>query len=435
MRRKVDILLIVSLVVVSLVYFLLEKKNPKALETSIPMAEESFFDQLQEIELKGSFKHQLFLEKVDSFWFWKDHTQKSQFANPQKAIDIFKSIELIEKIEASKVPAEFFKNAESYRFKDSSGKQIQFFVSNKKAVTGELYLKRIYGNKIDYFLVSETQEKKLRPKIVDWIGNKIFLDDFSGLEEIQTQNSNGSFQWKKAKENFVFFRNGVELLRANASTLEKQLAATPMFEAYPMGNFAPEELLSYGFSPEFKNNNKIQIIFSSGKTIDLYRSFHKDYSNFLVYPERSLMINGLESDLRILLGNPVGFLNLGEYHHLEINQIEKLVCHLKGSSKREHFYKDAFLHNQKNKSKLKDWTKQIYRIFPESIYFDSLPAVADLSLEIYDKGKSASTLNFYYLGDDLILHRKNKDYALELSQISKHYLKAISALCKGEFYE
>jgi hypothetical protein len=147
------------------------------------------------------------------------------------------------------------------------------------------------------------------------------------------------------------------------------------------------------------------------------------------------MINGLESDLRILLGNPVGFLNLGEYHHLEINQIEKLVCHLKGSSKREHFYKDAFLHNQKNKSKLKDWTKQIYRIFPESIYFDSLPAVADLSLEIYDKGKSASTLNFYYLGDDLILHRKNKDYALELSQISKHYLKAISALCKGEFYE
>lgn len=435
MKRKVDFLLIASLVIVSAIYFILDKKNPKSLETSIPMAEDLFFNELKEIEIKGSFKHQLFLEKVDAFWYWKDQQQKAQLANPVKAISIFKSIELKEKIEASKVPTEFFAAAEYYKFTDSANKTIQFLVSNKKSVTGDLFLKRIFGNKIDYFLVAEDQERSLRPKIVDWIGNTIFLESLKALSKIEIESKETTRMWLREGSEFAFFYGNKKLLSVPESLFLKQLESTPMFEAYPLGNFSSVELLSYGFDSDLATNQKIHLEFTDSKRIALSRSYHKDYSNFLVYPERSLMINSLASDLRILHGNPVGFLDLGEYHHLSIESIEKVNCHIKGKERKSHFYKDPYLTNGNKKSKLKDWTKQLYRMHPDSLYWQTLPKKADLTLEFYDKAKAKKALKFYYIEEYLILHRQGKDYSLNLSQISKHYLKALTALCRGEFYE
>ncbi|MEC9282484.1 MAG: hypothetical protein VX642_07215 [Bdellovibrionota bacterium] len=428
MKRKVDVLLLITACIVGALFFLKKQKSsPKNEAATLGLFDEDFLKSLHRISFKGEFANFAFIEKQPGKeWLWG--TENSKLLRPADLgnfLDQLNHIRLAASVDPDRVPKNFFSQDYYWQF-ENKDRKLRFYISKKKNLEGDLYLKKQEGNKLDIYLLDSSFEKALSPRLIRFVKQltrfSVPSTDIVSIKtsypiQFEKQNSQWRVKWKG---------NTIEI---DDSVLQSAIAKLEAKELYPIENLSTENKLRFSLPQNNQPEDFWEFEYSDGSKKRFLIAEQEKSLSFIYDLEPNVIFRGFQSEDQFFLGSLGALLQMREYSLVALKEIDKLECRI-GDKVLNYQYSDGYFRSKSGEFKMLDISQNLYNLVGNEISFDSMYREV-LAIRFSSKNKLQYEFVIGKRGQDLVLHRTDKKYIYILGEISKVAIKNLINICEA----
>lgn len=428
MKRKVDIILLITACIVGALFFLKKpKSSPKNEAATLGLFEEGFLESLQKISFKGEFANYAVLEKVDSAnWLWRtDNSKLKREASLGAFLEQLQNVSLAGSVDPDRVPKNYFSENYFWEFVNKD-RRLRFYPSQKKNLNGDLYLKKKEGNKLDIYLLDSSYEKVFSPRLIRFVKDiNLFSKPDADIVSISTSFP---IRFERQTDSWQLSFDG-NRLKVGDSVIQQIFRKLEAKELYPIENLSTENKLRFSLPQDNLPKDFWDFEYSDGTKKRFLIATQDGKLSFMYDLEKQVIFRGFQSEDQFFLAKPGALLQMREYSLVELKEIDRIQCEI-GDKKINYEYSDGFFRGENNSFKILDISQNLYNLVGDEISFESLYRSL-LGIRFYSKSKLQYEFKIGKRGEDLVLHRTDKEYIYLLGEISKVAIRNLQNICEA----